>query len=633
MQQTFWNKIKSKLSILPVGTLPGISAIAIIIFARVTGSLQFLEWTAFDTFMSLRPEEKVDERILIVGINEDDIRKTNKYPIPDIKIASLLRELQTYQPAVIGLDIYRDLPVEPGNTELISAFKDINNLIAIEQILPGIGGKTVNPPPSLPQSQVGFADAINDRDGKQRRSLLGSPDNKGVWRFSLSLKLAQEYLENKGKTLENVEEDEYGIMFGSTKLVRFQPNSGGYVAASNMGGTQMLINFRSHSQPFKIVSLYDILDKKVKAEKIRNKVVLIGITSPSIKDYVTSAATKSRSTFIYGVEVQAHIASQIISAVEDGRVLIKTWWEGWEYVWIIAWGFVGIVLGRTIHSPLKLLLSVILISLFLIGLSYQLLVFGWWIPIVPPLLILVVNGLVLAAFYQYEENLRAQIVNRQLVIDKTFDKIHSGPLQTLAIMLRTVQEEEELEREKILSKLKTLDNELRGVYTLLKREAMSDGRTFSMPSKQQLDLQEPINEILYEIYYDVLERDFPCFKTIELRVIDFQPLNEQNLNSEQKRGICTFIEEALSNVGKYAEGATKLEVICKQHEGYNLIRVADNGSGIESTYNPSHQGFGTRQAQNIARQLRGKFQRSSNSLQGTVCQLVWSPKKQRWWQF
>lgn len=633
MQQRLWNRIRTEFLWRFISTIPGIVAIAVIVFARMVGSLQFLEWTAFDRLMRLRPEETVDERILIVGINEDDIRKIKKYPIPDKEIALLLRELKTYKPAVIGLDIYRDLPVEPGHTELISTFKDVKNLIAIEQILPGIQGKTVNPPPSLPESQIGFADAIIDEDGKLRRSLLAASDSQDNWRFSFPLKLAEKYLENKGITLENVEGDDYGLRFGFTELVRFKPNFGSYINA-DVGGTHILINFRSHPQPFEIVSLQDVLEKRVEPNKIRNRIVLIGMTSPSIKDYFTSEAIKSQhSAFIYGVEIQAHILSQIISAVEDDRVLLKTWLEGWEYVWIIAWGCIGIVLARTIRSPLKLLLIVIVISLFLIWFSYQLLIFGWWIPLVPPLAIFIINGLVLAAFYQYEENLRMQIANRQLVIDQTFDTIHSGPLQTLAMMLRTIEEEEELSKERLLLKLRNLNQELRGVYTTLKREAMTDGRSFHITPAQELDLQEPINEILYEIYFDVLERDFPHFKTIEFKIVDFQPLNEQNLNSEQKRGICTFLEEALSNVGKYAASATKLEVICKQHEGYNLIKVADNGLGIELTPNPSRQGFGTQQAQNIARQLRGQFKRFANSPQGTVCELVWLGKKRNWWRF
>ena len=205
MQPRLWNKIRTEFSWRFLSTIPGIAVIAVIVFARATGSLQFLEWKAFDRFMRLRPEETVDERILIVGIDEDDIRKANKYPIPDREIASLLRELQTHQPVAIGLDIFRDLPVEPGHTELISTFKEIKNLIAIEQILPGIGGKTVNPPPTLRQSRVGFADAIIDEDGKLRRSLLAASDIQGDWRFSLPLKLDVKYFVSKGITCGNVE--------------------------------------------------------------------------------------------------------------------------------------------------------------------------------------------------------------------------------------------------------------------------------------------------------------------------------------------------------------------------------------------------------------------------------------------
>ncbi|NJO64349.1 MAG: CHASE2 domain-containing protein [Richelia sp. RM2_1_2] len=380
---------------------------------------------------------------------------------------------------------------------------------------------------------MGFADTIIDDDGKLRRGLLAASDLQDDWRFSLPLMLAQKYLENKGIALDKVEGDDYGMKFGSTTLVRFKANSGSYINA-DAGGTQMLINFRNHPQPFKIVSLQDILEKKVESDLIRNKIVLIGVTTPSIKDYVTSTAIKNRpSALIYGVEVHAHIVSQIISAVENERVLLKAWWEVGEYVWIIAWGCIGIVLARTIRSPLKLLLIVIVTCSLLIWFSYQLLILGWWILVVPTLVIFIINGLLLAAFYQYEEKLRSQIVNRQLVIDQTFDTIHSGPLQTLAMMLRTV-EEEELGREDLLLKLRNLNQELRGVYTSLKREAVTDGRSFHITPEQQLDLQQPVHEILHEIYFDVLERDFPFFKTIEFRIVDFQPLNPGFLTSEKK---------------------------------------------------------------------------------------------------
>lgn len=121
---------KRKINIWHIRGLSGIATIALIVVARMLGSLQFLELAAFDTFLRWRPDEPIDERILIVGIDEEDIQSVKQYPIPDKNLASLLRTLQTYQPAAIGLDIYRDLPQEPGNTELVSAFKEIKNLIA-----------------------------------------------------------------------------------------------------------------------------------------------------------------------------------------------------------------------------------------------------------------------------------------------------------------------------------------------------------------------------------------------------------------------------------------------------------------------------------------------------------------------
>ena len=49
--------------------------------------------------------------------------------------------------------------------------------------------------------------------------------------------------------------------------------------------------------------------------------------------------------------------------------------------------------------------------------------------------------------------------------------------------------------------------------------------------------------------------------------------------------MCRFLEEALFNVGKYAKEATRLKVICTQEQAQNIIRVEDNGIGINSLSN------------------------------------------------
>jgi CHASE2 domain-containing sensor protein/two-component sensor histidine kinase len=635
MLKNFWKEHNLGSQVRHIDILTGIISIGFIIVVRYFGGFQFLELSVFDKFMRSRPQENPDERILIVGINEDDIRNIGQYPINDGKIASLLQELQTHQPIAIGLDIYRDLPVAPGTNQLIDTFKTTKNLIGVEKIVPDISGKRVNPPPTLPLEQLGFADAVDDSDGKQRRALLGASNINDEWRLSFGLQLAKKYLEQKKIKLGNVEGDEYGMKFGSTKLDRISSNSGGYIRADT-GGSQILINFRSHPQPFYQVSFTDILNKKVPRDKIHNKIVLIGITSPSVKDYVVSEAIKlksnSKEPLIYGVEIQAHIVSKIISAVENGRPFLKTWSEIEESLWIAIIGLTGIILGRRINSSKILVLSISGISVILIAVAYAFLVFGWWIPIVPSVIIFLCNGLAIAIFSKYEEVLRVRIQDRQIVIDQVFETIHGGPLQNLGMILRNIDEDENFSKQILSTQLKQLNQELRDVYQLLQREVSIDGNFFHLRTEQQLNLQQPIHEILHEVYVDVMERSYPQFTTIKVKIVDFEKLDEHNLSAEQKRGLCRFLEEGLTNAGKYAQGMTRLDIICKQENGLNVIRVSDNGCGIqESSW--EHQGFGTKQAFNLAKQLRGKFQCFANSPKGTVYQLTWIARKFNFWIF
>ncbi|MBL1198681.1 MAG: CHASE2 domain-containing protein [Nostoc sp. GBBB01] len=628
MVRRIWRIINSENQVWRVGLLPGISAILFVIVLRVVGSFQFLELAAYDTLMRLRPQEKIDERILIVGINENDIEQVKSYPIPDRDIASLLNKLKTYQPAVIGLDIVRDLPQQPGHTELVKTFQETKNLIAIEKILPDGSGLTFNPPPSLPQEQIGFADAILDLDTKQRRSLLAASNQKKEWSLSFQLRIAETYLKTKNIYLENVEDDSYGIKFKTTKLPRFQSNSGGYIQ-TDAGGSQILINFRNRRKPFHTVSLTEIQSGKVNYNWIRGKIVLIGMTSSSAKDYVNSSAINSENPALnYGIDIQAHVVSQLVSAVLDNRPMIYVWTDGWEYLWIISWGILGLSLGRGIRNPFKMLICLTIASIFLIVICYGLIIIGLWVPIVPVLLILVFNGLGLAAFYRYDEALRDRIQYRQLIIDQVFDTIHSHPLQTLNIILREVQSDEGLSNQEFVSQLQQLNQELRDVYDLVRKEAATESNNFYLSQQQKLDFSQHLDDILFEIYNDILERDYVYFQNIKHKIFKFETMDERNLTIEQKRSVCRFLEEALRNVKKYADGTNRLEVICSQEDGKNVIRVADNGLKIETMADlSSHSGFGTKLAKNLAKQLRGEFKRYPNTPRGMICQLTWSARK------
>lgn len=54
VQRGMWKRIKEEIAIWRVGAVPGIAVIGLVIIARLTGSLQSLEWLALDSFLRLR---------------------------------------------------------------------------------------------------------------------------------------------------------------------------------------------------------------------------------------------------------------------------------------------------------------------------------------------------------------------------------------------------------------------------------------------------------------------------------------------------------------------------------------------------------------------------------------------------
>lgn len=545
MQQR-WQAIRAEVT-RQRGLLPGLMVIVGVMVARFSGAFQFLELVALDQMLRSRPPESTDERIVIVGITEEDIQRTKAYPIPDRDIANLIQRLQTYQPTAIGLDIVRDVPVEPGHAELSSVFRTAQNVIGVEIALPDRSGFTVAPPPALPLEQVGFADTVLDADGYQRRSLLGAHNPQQEYRFSFTIRLAERYLANRGIELDNGLRDPDAMRFGKLELTRVQPNSGGYVRG-DAGGNQILLNVRSGSTPFRVLSLAQIKSGQVNPNWIRGKIVLIGMMSFSAKDLASSGAIASINPGrIYGVEMQAHATSQIVSGVLDHRPLLQVWAKKWETLWIVAWGLLGLSLGRFVRSPWKILIALSGVSVSLMGICYGLILFGWWVPIVPVLFVLVLNGtgLTAAVFYRHEQELRLRLEERQFVIEQTFNVIHSGPLQTLVGILRTAQAQ--TPPPPFLLDLQRLNQELRAVYGSVQREAIDDQPHLHMGSAIEIALQAPLHELLYKVYCNTLEQELPYLKTIKHKIVQFDPLNISHLRLEHKRGLCRFLEEALCN--------------------------------------------------------------------------------------
>lgn len=358
-----------------------------IFLLRFCGLLQGLEWSLLDRFFRWRPLETPDERIVIVTIDEADLKEVGQWPVPDGLLAQALANIKAQNPQAIGLDLYRDLPVEPGHPDLVKLFQSTPNLFGIDKVL----RPEIAPPPTLSQrKQVGFADFLVDADGKVRRALLSVILSEDEVRYSLAVKLALHYLEAEGIALESVDREGQGVRLGKAVFERFTGNDGGYVRTQS-GGYQILLNYRGTRQNFATFSLREVLDNQIPPDSFRDRLVLIGTTAESIKDlFYTPYCSRlfNSPDMMPGIVLHANITSQILSAALDGRPLLRVWPEPLEWLGILAIAGVGAVVSWRFKSTGAIAFTFLVVSSGVLGGCYLAFMYGWWLPLIPSLLAL-----------------------------------------------------------------------------------------------------------------------------------------------------------------------------------------------------------------------------------------------------
>jgi adenylate cyclase len=409
-------------------TAPAVAGLAIA--GSQGGLFQSMEWAAYDSAFRLRPQEATDPRLVIVTIDESDIQQFGKWPISDAVLAQAIEKIEQQQPRAIGLDIYRDLPVEPGYQRLVSVFKNTSTLIGIEKV----SGKTVAAPLALSkEGRVALADLVLDADGKVRRALLSAKSKDGQTQLALGTTLALKYLESDGIGLQPVEGAQRGaLQLGKATFVPFQKNDGAYVRADS-GGYQILLNYRGTLGNFQTIAITDIMAGRVPQGLIRDRIVLIGSTAESLNDHFQTPYSSSVSAHPHrmpGIIIHANIISQILSAALDGRPLFKVLSDPQEWLWIVFWSFVGASAGWQLlkKNPFKqnvfslaglTVVAIVIPSGGLLGCAYVAFLNGWWVPVVTPLIALSLSTLIIQGYKNSELQRQAssdgltQIANRR----------------------------------------------------------------------------------------------------------------------------------------------------------------------------------------------------------------------------
>lgn len=388
----------------------GWSAVAVtlgVYLLRLVGALQPLELAAFDALIRRRPSEPQDSHLLMVMVDETSgswLRqgvKQGRYQatlgtIPDEALREGLAILLSHDPALIGLDFYRDFAAAPALADLL---RQHDQLFAICKASYG-DSPGVEQPPELPPDRIGFNDFELDPNSFARRHYLKhEADPPGCdTENAFSLRLAQIYLGNQGIAYTDPFLPDGGIQdmaFDSVRVPQLwaggilNSHSAAYspLRPNRLLGYQSMVNYRHHrgdpSQFAPQITYKDLLTGQFDPELVRGRIVLIGykdLTDRNADSYNTPQGK------LPGVVVHGQMISQLVSATLENRPLIR-WWPLWaETLWMGLGAVVGGLVVRQFVRSAALTMGAAIGVLLFVGLSYGLLVgMGLWLPLVPTL--------------------------------------------------------------------------------------------------------------------------------------------------------------------------------------------------------------------------------------------------------
>jgi CHASE2 domain-containing sensor protein len=602
----------------------------LIVSVRDNGVVRRWDAFALDRLISIRPAEPPDSRVVIVTIDEDDLKKEGK--ISDQTLAKAINLIAVAQPRVIGVDMVRDGEIAP---ELQAAYSKHENVIGISKSSPP---DILQPPQGLPLSRAGFGDYAPDEDSLVRRAFLASfvpgDTSPKATQYSFAFQLACLYLQQQGKkiqiTPQRLELDNRSIspleISDSGSLSAIADSS---TEAKTSESFDVLVSYRQPYGAFKLVKFADVLAQR--PLNLRGKLVILGYSAATKHDFVNTGvfpfSNKKINGNILGAEYHSYIVSQLISTAIDGRSFIQPMTFLGDYLWILFCVVSSGLLLRVVKfkTPFWLLLTVVLGYTMGVALSiYFLFLLGWLLPIGLTAAILVINLPLLVSLYQREQSLLAVAEKRQQAIAETFNAIHNGPLQELSLLLQAVKSKN-IALPEVSDRLEHLNLQIRHIGESLQQNVRQDSvEMLVLGDGERLDLKMPLNELLHLVADRTLYNDrYPNLSGLKVKVINFQEIPGV-LSIDQKRQLCQFLEESIGNVGKYAVGATRLQLLGKVSGDMYRLSAEDNGQGVIS----DRVGEGTKQARRLAASLGGRFDRQvlfgSNRNNGVICFIEWN---------
>ncbi len=394
----------------------GLAVFAFVYALRSGGALQRLELFAYDTILSRQPTDDANAApVVIVELDEAAIQHGKvDYPITDDQLADVLEQLLSYNPTVIGLDIFRDAPVGVGRDRLRDLFLEYEYIVAITKLSDTTHRMPVPPPeflidadtgqPAIDTGQIASNDLPLDPDGRVRRGILFMNTADGPTYPSLAMLVANHYLLYHHEMVIEIDPAEPSrATIGQSTLSRLTQSDGGYrLDEAELGGFQFLLDYRGPRR-FHRVTVSELLEGEVEPTLFEDKIVLFGHAAVSAARDTVSTPVQDTALGEPGVVVHGRIADQIVRAALGKEADVGYFAEPVEAGWILFWSLFGALIGLSIRSTWLFVVTTGLGLIVIGGVGWFGFDVGRWVPVVPPWLTWILSAGVVTSYMSYRE--------------------------------------------------------------------------------------------------------------------------------------------------------------------------------------------------------------------------------------
>lgn len=320
-----------------------------------TGMTRRVDNIIYDRALGLF-QPAVDERILLVTIDDDSLKQLGRWPWPRDLHARMVERLHQSGARAVAYDVlFADLALPADDSALARALA-LGTPVVLPQAysVPGLNGApydVVKPIPELAHAAkaVGHVSLAYDSDGVVRRVPLSFGDGAD-------------------RTLHMMEE-----------LYRIEHGQPSHMWARSRGTDhEALISYQAKGGGFSAISFASVLNGEVPPALIKDKLVLVGAAASGMGDIHPTPT--GRGGTAYGVELMANV----LNAMEQGKAIreVRPLVLALSSLAPIALLLVSFWLLRprtTLILTLLLIIAIFLIRILLLR-------FGLWVPPSPALI-------------------------------------------------------------------------------------------------------------------------------------------------------------------------------------------------------------------------------------------------------